>query len=243
METFVGTSTASADAVRRVLGAASFTGASSFAGQGVSIQLTSAVYQGSSAFSWDYIADAAATALGASTSSASAVAAVGTGGIFQGGSSFLYSELIPIQGASFLAVTEVVDVQFPPVKAVTMGPKTFLWLQTMQRGDLSVFIHDGRNAIRPVKVAYNLAQLRPDGSRKYVGPQYRAPVSGSLGEFYATGRAGESGQPGRWVIEWLFQRAPHSDVQIVEMHFQVLDAAAVGDPREQLDRKIKYGWS
>lgn len=243
MATFVGTSSASADAVRRVVGAATFTGASTFSAQGGTIQLTSALVQGFSSFSWDYVSEAAATVLGASTSSASAVAAIGVGAFFQGGGHFLYSELLPIQGASFLAVAEVVDAHLPSVKAITMGPKTFLWLQSMQRGDLSVFIHDGRNAIRPVKVAYNLAQLRPDGSRKYVGPQYRTPVSGSLGEFYATGRAGESGQPGRWVIEWLFQQTPQSDVQIVEMHFRVLDATAVGDPREQLDRKIKYGWS
>jgi hypothetical protein len=128
-------------------------------------------------------------------------------------------------------------------RAITMGPKSFRWLQPLQRGDLSVFVCDDRGAITPVRVAYSLIQLRLDGTRKYVGPQERTPVAGGVGEFYATGRAGESGQPGEWVIEWVYQRTYQSDLQRTEMPFQVLDAVAVGDPREQLERKIKFGWS
>lgn len=240
---FIGGSTASASAVRQAIGAGTVTGASTFIARAGSIQLESAFFQGGSTFQWEYVGDAAATFLGSSMATAAAMAVRTTGAFFQGGSIFLYGELLPIQGTSFFSVLARVDAQLPPIKAVTMGPKTFRWLQALQRGDLSVFIHDGSNAIAPVRVAYSLAQLRLDGSRKYVGPQNRTPVKGSLGEFYATGRAGESGQPGQWIIEWLFQRTFQSDVQRTEMYFQVLDAVAVGDPREQLERRIKFGWS
>lgn len=126
-----------------------------------------------------------------------------------------------------------------------MGPKTFRWLEPLERGDLPVFVCDRHTPVAPYRVTYSLAQLRADGSKKYVGPQNRVPVAGELGEFYATGRAGESGQSGQWVIEWTLQRTPWSRPQVTEMRFDVVDGAAAGDcaPCSRVVARRKFGWS
>lgn len=241
--TGLGTSQAAALAVVRMLGSGLFVGSSNFSALGALNQLASAVFAGDSSFDWDFVLEAAATFLGSSAADAEAHRARTASAVFRGESFLAYGTLFPIQGASFVSVSPVVDTHLPPIKGITMGPKTFRWLQLLQRGDLSVFVCDGRNAVIPVRIAYNLAQVRLDGSRKYVGPQNRIPVPGDVGEFYATGRAGESGQPGHWVIEWMYQRTTQSAVQTTEMEFRVVDAVALGDARELLDRRTKWGWS
>jgi hypothetical protein len=241
--TALGSSSASAFAVILVTASGTFVGSSSSSSSAGVNHLSSAFFEGGSSFEWDYLIEAEASFAGSSSATADAHTAVGASAFFHGGSFFLYGTLLPIQGSSFFVVSAVVDVHLPPIRAITMGPKTFRWLQTLQRGDLPVFICDASTPMIPARITYRLAQVRLDGTRKYVGPQNRTPVPGNVGEFYATGRAGESGQPGLWVIEWLYQRTYQSDVQRTEMPFQVLDAVAAGDPREQLDRKIKFGWS
>jgi hypothetical protein len=130
-----------------------------------------------------------------------------------------------------------------PVKAITMGPKVFRWLQLLQRGDLSIFFCDGGGNFSPIAVVYSLYFVRPNGSRQPVGPQHKTPVSGDVGEFYAVGRAGESGQPGNWVIEWKYQRSTVYPVEVVEMPFQVFDAVLTQDPYDVTGRKVKFGWN
>jgi|SRR5688572_1849508 hypothetical protein len=241
--TVLGSSSAAAIAVVRIIGAATCLGGSTFGAQVGVLQLSSAWFVASSFFTWDHQVEASASFLGTSAAGASGHAAVESRATFRGDGFFLHGALLPIQGTSAFSVASLVDAHPPPIKAITMGPKRFRWLQPLQRGDLSVFICDGRSAVVPSRIAYSLAFVRLDGSRRYVGPQNRTPVSGDVGEFYATGRAGESGQPGQWVIEWVYQRTPHSDAQRAEMAFHVLDAVALADPREQLARKVKFGWS
>lgn len=241
--TVVGSSTASGLAIVAIVGSATFAGASSFTALGSVNQLVSAFFRGSGALDWDYLIEGSATFAGASSATADALRVSNARASLFGSSSLLYSTPLVVQGASVFALSVVVDVQLPPIKAITMGPKTFRWLQPLQRGDLSVFICEGRSPIVPANIGYNLVQLRFDGTWKYVGPQNRSPVAGEVGEFYATGRAGEAGQPGQWLIEWVYQRTLQSTAQVRVMPFQVLDAVAVGDPRETLQRKIKFGWS
>lgn len=239
----LGTSAASSFALVWVAGSAAFAGFSSFAAQAGVGQLSSVFFSGESSFDWDYFVDASAVVTGISTTSAAPLVAHGARAVFLGTSSFLYSVPFVIQGTSLFSLTPVVDRQRRPIRGITMGPKTFRWLQTLQRGDLSVFICDGRRPVVPVRIAYNLVQFRLDGSRKYVGPRERSPVPGDPGEFYASGRAGEAGQPGNWLVEWVYQRTLQSSVQKTEMRFQVLDAVTVGDPSDTLLRKTKFGWS
>lgn len=238
-----GSSAASGSALVRVRGAGTFLGSSAFTGLAGVNQLSSARFQGASAFAWDYFVEASATIAGTSAASAEGFVVANARAIIQGTSRFFYITPLVIWGSSTFSVVTFVDHQLPPIKAMTMGPKAFRWLQTLQRGDLSIFICQGRNAMIPARIAYSLVQVRLDGSKKHVGPQNRTPVPGEVGEFYASGRAGESGQPGQWLIEWLYQLTPQSKIQKTVMPFQVLDAVAVGDPRDSLQRRIKFGWS
>ena len=241
--TAIGTSAASAAAIVEKFGVPHLGGTAALSAQAGVLQLSNASFQGSSIFDWDYFIEAAGTVAGTSAASADANIVHTALAVFPGSSLFLYSIPFVIAGTSFFSVAPQVDHQLLPVKAITMGPKTFRWLQPLQRGDLSVFICDGRSPVIPARIFYRLAQVRIDGTKKYVGPQERSPVPGVVGEFYASGRAGESGQPGLWVIEWVYQRTYQSDLQVTEMQFQVLDAVAINDPRELLVRKTKYGWS
>jgi hypothetical protein len=207
------------------------------------VQLSSATFQGRSTFNWNYFVDASATFTGSASASADASVRVAVKAIARGSSSFLYNTPLIIQGTSSLSVLPVVDRHLPPLRAIILGPKTFRWLQPLQRGDLPVLVCDRHTPMVPFRVTYSLVQIRSDGSRQHVGPRDRVPAAGDVGEFYATGRAGESGQAGQWLIEWKFQRTPDALPEVAEMRFQVLDAVAVGDPRDQLPRKTKFGWS
>lgn len=238
-----GTSSASASAAVGKFVAAALGGEGTLAPLGGVAQLSSARFDGDSSFQWEYVLDASALVSATSDASVSTVVVHNASASFLGSSEFRDGAPLVSQGTSTFSVLPVVERQLPPIRAITMGPKTFRWLQPLQRGDLSVFLTDRRTPVAPWRITYRLAQLRLNGTRKYVGPQHRVPVAGDLGEFYVTGRAGETGQPGLWVIEWLFQQTCASAVQTAEMPFQVLDAVLVNDPRDLLDRKIKFGWS
>ena len=127
-------------------------------------------------------------------------------------------------------------------EATTCPSKCFRYLEFFQRGDLAVYIRNAAGPISPVRVVYTIYQKRPNGTRFQVGPS-RLPVRGDVGEFYATGRAGEGGQPGDWVIIWEFQESLQVKPQTVEMTFRVSDAVMANDPRDATVRCRKYGWN
>lgn len=239
-----GTSAASgAAAIVRTALALGFTGSASFTAGGGVRRASSALFGGGSAFGWRYFIEAAALINGSASLAVTGSVRVAAKGTFLGSSRFFHNTALVIQGSSSLSVTPVVDHHLPPLRAITLGPKTFRWHQPLQRGDLPVFVCDRHTPLVPFRVTFSLVQLRKDGSRRYVGPRGRVPVGGDTGEFYATGRAGESGQAGQWLIEWVIQRTATSVPEVTEMRFQVLDATAVGDPRDRLVRKTKFGWS
>lgn len=238
-----GTSTASATEAVFVVCSLAFEGGSFVEAIGGIRQIVSGTFVGESAFAWSYGVDAAATFTGEAFVACDAGVIVEAKALAVGRSRFSYEPPQVIRGWSSFIIRTVVDRHLPSLRATTLGPKSFRWLQPFQRGDLPVLIYDQGLPSVPYRVTYNLAQLRPDGSRRYVGPRERVPASGDTGEFYVTGCAGESGQPGQWVIEWKFQRTPQAAVETAEMRFQVLDAVATADPRERLSRKTKYGWS
>lgn len=202
--------------------------------------ITNATFSGSSTFDWNYFGDGSAAISGTSSFSAAAVRIVPSSATIGGTSFFTYSTPLHMLGSSFMSVAVQVDT---PIKAITMGPKTFSWMQLLQRGDLAIFICDAQSGVSPYAIKYRMLYARPDGTFKPVGPQNRTPAAGQVGEFYATGRAGELGQPGNWVIEWTFQRTYQAEHQVVEMPFQVYDAVLAADPLDITDRKQKYGWN
>lgn len=206
-------------------------------------RLASARFDGVGTLEWAYTQDAAGTFAGTSLASGSAHVARGAVGVFLGSSRFRHSAPLTIAGSSSMSVVPVVDRHLPPIRAITMGPKTFGWQQVLQRGDLSVFICDAAAPVVPVIISYRLIQVRLNGSRQPVGPRERTPVAGMPGEFYVTGRAGEHGQPGQWIVEWTFQRTRCSAPQVVELPFMVLDAVMATVPGDRTCRKIKFGWN
>lgn len=238
-----GSSAASSTGVVRVARSGTFVGSASFVGSAGVGQIVSATFHASSTMVWDYIEDTAAAFSGVATFDANGSVRVAVKAIALGSSRFRYVAPLVMQGTSYISILPVVDRHLRPLRAITLGPKTFRWLQPLQRGDLPVFVCDRHTPVIPYRVTYSLAQVRADGSRKYVGPRDRVPAVGEVGEFYATGQAGQGGQAGQWLIEWQLQRTAQALPEFVEMRFQVLDAVLVGDPRDRLVRKTKFGWS
>jgi hypothetical protein len=127
--------------------------------------------------------------------------------------------------------------------AICPEPKTFRYLHVFQRGDLPIYVFNATGPVVPERIVFTVYFVRPGGALKQVGPPRRTPVAGMEGEFYATGRAGESDQPGCWMIRWEFQRTLSEAVQTKDMYFQVLDAVLANDPRDTTPRCRKYGWN
>lgn len=219
-----------------------FPGTSTMVGSGGTNYLSTLQVQGSSLLLWD-TQEASGTASGTSTASLSAVRVRNARGVARGTSSLTYSTLLPIRGQSFMAAH--FEVQRPQLKGITLGPKTFRWLQLWQRGDLSIFLcNPSGGIIVPELIVYSLIYIRPDGSRKYIQPLHRVPVRGAQpGEFYVVGLAGQGGQPGSWAIEWKVQRSSSEPLQTIEMLFCVLDGVLARDPNDLTDRKVKFGWN
>lgn len=154
-----------------------------------------------------------------------------------------WSYPLPIVGKTILAAHVVVQEGIPVLKGIVAPAKCFRYLQLLQRGDLSIYISDRAGPVSPFRVTFTMFQVRPNGTRVQVGPAHRTPASGVVGEFYATGRAGETGQPGDWVIRWEYQRSFNGAFQTKEQEFRVLDAVLANDPQDATVRIRKYGWN
>lgn len=130
-----------------------------------------------------------------------------------------------------------------PVNARVSTPKTFRYLEPVDQS-LAIYYFTASGPVAPVQVVYTLFEIRPDGSLKQVGSPRRTPAQGGLvGEYYATGRAGECGQPGRWLIRWEAQLSFSAVPLVKEQCFRVQDAALAKDPADTTIRLVKYGWS
>lgn len=166
---------------------------------------------------------------------------VGFSGRIAGTSSFEISYPLPIHGTSSLSgFLEVITHTL--YGTATCPSECFRYLEFFQRGDLAVYIRNSEGPVSPVRVVYALYQKRVDGSRFRVGP-FRTPVKGDVGEYYATGRAGELGQPGNWIIVWEYQESLQVQSQTTEMTFRVSDAVMAASPQDATVRCRKYGWN
>ena len=239
-----GTSTATATAAVLVGIAETVAGSSTVTGTAALNQIVTGQAAGQATVSGDWTTTASGTAAGQATvSQLNPIRIRNFSGRVAGTSQMVWSYPRPIFGRATVAGHVVVETHLPPVNAIVAPPKSFRWLQNLQRGDLPVYLSDRNGPVSPHLVFYTTYQKRPNGTRFQVGASKRTPVSGSVGEYYATGRAGELGQPGDWVIRWIFQRSFDGALQTEEMEFRVLDAVLAEDPLDATVRIRKYGWS
>lgn len=240
----VASSTASGGVTAVFHFAATFAGSSAGAGTLGLFQLSSGQAFGSSTAFWDALTDGAGVAAGSSVASGSTTSILNGRGRVLGTSSMAYSQPFTARGSSAMSAAVQVERVSPPINSATTPPKTFKWLQLLQKGDLGVLITEYGDPVIPVYISFRMLQVRSDGSRQPVGPQSRTPVRcNNFGWFYATGLAGEGGQPGNFVIEWRFQKSTGYPVYVAEQEYRVHDAVLAQNPRSLLDRKVKFGWN
>lgn len=165
---------------------------------------------------------------------------LGLSGWFSGVGDVVESAPLPLYG--FGEITAYVEFRtfMPPICPLPEVP-SFRWQSDFGRCSLVFKLCDARGLpYSPVTVLYELYQVMPGGYRLLRGPPNRQPIMEDVGSYYATGTAGECGQPGDWVIVWRWQRDPWSPVQTREMPFRVVDWANCDC--DTTPRVRKYGW-
>jgi hypothetical protein len=113
------------------------------------------------------------------------------------------------------------------VAAKITSPGVFNYGQVFQMGDLPIYITDlANNPLGPYLVKFTMYYY-PKNSQcaVRVGAEDRTPVNVGVGEYYATGVAGQCGQPGDWYIEWKIQEAFDSTLVKECFRFKVFDSA------------------
>lgn len=108
----------------------------------------------------------------------------------------------------------------------------FVWGHVFQRGDLPLFVTDfSGNPVGPYKVTYTMYFHPSNAACGFrVGPEDRTPVNVGTGEYYATGIAGQCGQPGTWCVVWKVQEVFEGPVISDKFCFQVFDASQYCPP-------------
>jgi hypothetical protein len=241
--TLTGSSVFAADGVRVQSASAVDVGASSYVASGGGIYLASANFLGSSTFEYDYQVEAEATDNGFSTFTADGVRVLTATAIDHGFSTFAEFGAF-FEGSSSFVVTLAEVVRESRLFLEEDNKLTFAWNHLFQRGDLGIFLRDHLGPTHPVSISYVMFYVRPDGSRVQAGPSNRFPARcHRLGAFYVTGRAGEFGQPGDWIVRWSFQKTFYAPIQVEEQSFRVEDAVLAQDPNDVTERVTKYDWS
>lgn len=111
--------------------------------------------------------------------------------------------------------------------ANSSSPGVFRFGHVFQRGDLPIYITDlADNPMSPYLVRYTMYYW-PKGSQSKirVGAEDRTPVNTGVGEYYATGVAGQCGQPGDWCVEWKIQESFGSPMVTEVFNFKVFDSS------------------
>jgi hypothetical protein len=110
------------------------------------------------------------------------------------------------------------------------------------RGDLSFLLRLDGAPSSLYRVTYSLFQVHPGGSQQLVGSPERYPVMATVGEYYATFRSDDVGQPGDWLIRWRYQLSPSTQPLVEDYRFSILDAVLAKDPNDGTPRKTRRGW-
>lgn len=229
------------------------TGSGSITANAALSQLLSGTTLGSGVLSIPLLL-AAGTAFGLATVTGAAGFLIGVSGRVQGQGKLLLSGYPDtLYGTSAMTGELVVERMPPTVCYCSSASSTadgsisnpggpFKWEESFQVGDLSLFVRDSVGSVNPNAVSYTLYWIR-NGVPYQAGPANRVPARGpSVGQFYVTGRVGDFGQPGDWMVRWYYQRFLFSETNVVEYRFVVQDALAAADPRDSTVRVLKYGW-
>lgn len=119
----------------------------------------------------------------------------------------------------------------------------FRWGQELSLGDLTLHLKDlDDTPFIPYLVNYTLYYVHRGGWAQQIGATGRTPVLSSHFGFYATGFAGEGGQPGTWRIKWQWQRAVGVPLEEFSYDFCVKDAVLAHEHRDTTPRVRKFGW-
>jgi len=102
-----------------------------------------------------------------------------------------------------------------------------VWGHVFQRGDIPFYVTDlAGNPLSPYSVRYTMYFTPKNGTCPVrVGPEDRIPVQVDVGEYYATGVAGQCGQPGDWCVRWKAQEVFEGPTISDTFCFKVFDYA------------------
>jgi hypothetical protein len=226
------------DFVETIVGSANVTGGtqgvfnmSGFAqGQGAAIDAT--------------VLDAEGFVFGGSSVTGNAVRVIGVQGFAFGGSLTALSVPEPIIGAAIVTANmEVIHVGYPICQTPQVNNRFRLGHQFAQ-GDLEICVlAPNGNPLGPVCITFTMYQVQRGCQPLQKGPSGRHPGKTSrVGCYYATGTAGECGQPGLWLIRWRYQGTFGGPWVEKDCYFYVLDSVLCPVPGDTLKRECKYGW-
>jgi hypothetical protein len=198
---------------------------------------------GASQVTYGSLSELAGTAAGASQLDGQLERIIELRGFAVGSSLVITSEPERILGIAVVSgFMEVICTPYP----VCQTPQVQLYLRWGQQfgpDNLSICITGNQgNPLGPVCISYTLYQFQPGCALKQVGPSGRKPGNSSVGCYYATGTAGDCGQPGLWLIRWLYQKTFGSQFIERDCYFYVLDSVLCPVPGDTLPRACKYGW-
>jgi hypothetical protein len=123
------------------------------------------------------------------------------------------------------------------------APKCFRYGHVFGPGDLEFILGASPGTrVGASCVVFTLYRMKTGCVPQQIGPKDRAPVTRCPGTYYATGTAGECGQPGLWFVRWCYRRTFGSTPQHEDFYFYVLDSVLCPVPGDTLPRVIKWGW-
>lgn len=168
---------------------------------------------------------------------------IGVQGATYGSSLASISVPEPIFGVAIVtAHMEVIHVGYP-ICETPQVQKSFRWGHQFGTGDLDICVTKGGNPLGPVCITFTMYQIQRGCQLLQKGPGGRRPVTTSrVGCYYATGTAGECGQPGLWMIRWRYQGTFGGPWVEKDCYFYVLDSVLCPVPGDTLVRECKYGW-
>jgi hypothetical protein len=148
----------------------------------------------------------------------------------------------PIYGTAIVSgVLEITHIGYP-ICQTPLVKKSFRWGHSFAPGDLEVqVVGPGNNPVGPVCMQFTMFQVQQGCALMQKGLT-RRPGKTGVGKFYATGTAGECGQPGLWVIRWSHQITTGGPTVEKDCYFYVLDSTVCSIPGDTLNRGCKYGW-
>ena len=132
-------------------------------------------------------------------------------------------------------------VRTPLPLSAAQVQKCFRWGQQFGPGDLEFGV-PGCAPLGVSCVSYTIYWIQRGCAPKQVGPRDRRPIAQNQGVYYATGTAGECGQPGLWMLRWCYRETIGGPAQYAEQYFYVLDSVLCPVVGDTLPRVVKWGW-